>query len=81
MDNNEKTKKVLNITDNKIKNYNFLIINLKTNDCEIAKSSRIISEILNKKYSIKISHMFFYRFFEKENYIIKGNVLIKKLIW
>tara|TARA_B100001094_G_scaffold319930_1_gene365408 strand:+ start:740 stop:985 length:246 start_codon:yes stop_codon:yes gene_type:complete len=81
MDNNEKTKKVLNITDNKIKNYNFLIINLKTNDCEIAKSSRIISEILNKKYSIKISHMFFYRFFEKENYMIKENVLIKKLIW
>ena len=79
MENND--KKVLNITDNKIKNYNFLIINLKTNDCEIAKSSRIISEILNKKYSIKISHMFFYRFFEKNNYIIKQNILIKKLIW
>ena len=79
MENND--KKVLNITDNKIKNYNFLIINLNTNDCEIAKSSRIISEILNKKYSIKISHMFFYRFFEKNNYIIKQNILIKKLIW
>ena len=79
MENND--KKVLNITDNKIKNYNFLIINLKTNDCEIAKSSRIISEILNKKYSIKISHMFFYRIFEKKNYIIKEHILIKKLIW
>ncbi len=74
-------KKVLNITDDKIKNYKYLIINLENNDSKIVKSSRNISEILNEKYSIKISHMFFYRFFEKENYIIKGNVLIKKLIW
>ena len=77
----DKMKKVLNITDDKIKNYKYLIINLENNDSKIVKSSRNISEILNEKYSIKISHMFFYRFFEKENYIIKENVLIKKLIW
>ena len=77
----ESLKKVLNITDDKIKNYKFLIINLDNNDIEIVKSPRNISEILNEKYSIKISHMFFYRFFEKENYTIKENILIKKLIW
>ena len=77
----ESMKKVLNITDDKIKNYKFLIINLENNDIEIVKSPRNISEILNEKYSIKISHMFFYRFFEKENYTIKENILIKKLIW
>jgi hypothetical protein len=77
----ESIKKVLNITDDKIKNYKFLIINLENNDIEIVKSPRNISEILNEKYSIKISHMFFYRFFEKENYTIKENILIKKLIW
>jgi hypothetical protein len=77
----ESIKKVLNITDDKIKNYKFLIINLENNDIEIVKSPRNISDILNEKYSIKISHMFFYRFFEKENYTIKENILIKKLIW
>ena len=80
MENNEKIK--LNIRDEKIKlNYKYLIINLDNNSCEIVKSPRNISEILNDKYSIKISHMFFYRFFEKENYMIKEKVLIKKLIW
>ena len=78
---NEKKKIVLNITGDKIKNYKYLIINLENNDINIVKSPRNISEILIEKYSIKISHMFFYRFFEKENYLIKKNVLIKKLIW
>ena len=86
MENNEKMmgdeKIKLNIRDEKIKlNYKYLIINLDNNSCEIVKSPRNISEILNDKYSIKISHMFFYRLFEKENYIIKEKVLIKKLIW
>ena len=86
MENNEKAieneKIKLNIGDEKLKlNYKYLIINLDNNSCEIARSPRNISEILNEKYSIKISHMFFYRFFEKENYIIKEKVLIKKLIW
>ena len=78
---NEKKKIVLNITGDKIKNYKYLIINLENNDINIVKSPRNISEILIEKYSIKISHMFFYRFFEKENYLIKKNVLIKKLIY
>ena len=77
--NTEKIK--LNMFDEKIKNLNYLIINLENKDCEIVKSSRNISEILEKKYSIKISHMYFYRFLEKENYLIKENILIKKLIW
>jgi|TARA_B100000900_G_C20580032_1_gene717119 hypothetical protein len=71
----------LNLLDTKIKNYKYLIIGLENNECEIVKSPRNISEILNEKYSIKMSHMFFYRFFEKENYLFKENVLIKKLIW
>ena len=77
----EKKKIVLNITGDKIKKYKYLIINLENNDINIVKSPRNISEILNEKYSIKISYNFFYRFFEKENYLIKENVLIKKLIW
>ena len=81
--NDKKDDKIkLNIGYDKIKlNYKYLIINLDDKSCDIVKSPRNISEILNDKYSIKISHMYFYRFFEKENYMVKDNILIKKLIW
>ena len=69
------------ISDKIKKDYKYLLINLLTNECEFAKSTRNISEILKIKYDIKISHMSFYRYFETNNHVIKENVLIKELIW
>ena len=62
--------------------YKFLIINYETDDCDIVKSTRILSSLLKNKYSVIISHMFFYRFFnDQNNYIIKDKIIIKKLNW
>ena len=62
--------------------YKFLIINSETDDCDIVKSTRILSSLLKNKYHVIVSHMFFYRYFnDKNNYVIKNKIIIKKLNW
>ena len=62
--------------------YKYLIINFETDDYDIVKSTRLLSDLLKNKYDIIISHMFFYRYFnDKKNYVIKEKIIIKKLYW
>jgi|AP59_1055472.scaffolds.fasta_scaffold215188_1 hypothetical protein len=71
----------MNIDKIKLK-YKYLIINNETNEINLVKSTRLLSELIEKKYKITISHMFFYRYFDgKKMYFIKENLIIKKLNW
>jgi hypothetical protein len=38
-----------------------------------------VSQLLKKTYDINLSHMYIRRHLKSENYILKGNVLVKKL--
>ena len=59
--------------------FKILVINTETKDLYILKSDRQVSEYLKKEYDIILSHMYINRNLQDENYILKGNILIKRL--
>ena len=59
--------------------FKILVINTETKDLYILKSDRQVSEYLKKEYDIILSHMYINRKLQDENYILKGNILIKRL--
>ena len=62
------------------KKYKYIILNTLTGDCEILSSDRLVSKKLKEKYNLELSHMFIRRHLADESYILKNNILIKK-IW
>ena len=59
--------------------FKILVINTETKDLYILKSDRQVSEYLKEEYDIILSHMYINRNLQDENYILKGNILIKRL--
>ena len=62
------------------KKYKYIILNTLTGDCEILSSDRLVSKNLKEKYNLELSHMFIRRHLADESYILKDNILIKK-VW
>ena len=62
------------------KKYKYIILNTLTSNCEILSSDRLVSKNLKEKYNLDLSHMFIRRHLADESYILKNNILIKK-IW
>jgi len=61
------------------KKYQYLLLDINTADSYIFTSDRQVSEFLNKTYDIKVSHMYIRRNLKARNYILKDNLLVKKL--
>ena len=61
------------------KKYKFLVLDITTSDSYIFTSDRQVSQLLKKTYDINLSHMNIRRHLKAENYILKGDVLVKKL--
>ena len=60
--------------------FKILVINTETKDLYILKSDRQVSEYLKEEYDIILSHMYINRNLQDDdNYILKDNILIKKL--
>tara|TARA_B100000965_G_scaffold305833_1_gene264750 strand:+ start:224 stop:427 length:204 start_codon:yes stop_codon:yes gene_type:complete len=62
------------------KKFKFLVIDTDTGVSWVLSSDRLVSKLLNDTYDIKLSHMYIMRNLKEENYILKDNILIKK-IW
>jgi len=62
------------------KTYKYLIIDTKKDNIHVLKSDRQVSELLVTTYDIKLSHMYIKRNLVKTDYILVGDILIKK-IW
>jgi hypothetical protein len=61
------------------KKYKLLVLDITTSDSYIFTSDRQVSQLLKKTYDINLSHMYIRRHLKSEDYILKGNVLVKKL--
>ena len=61
------------------KKFKLLVIDINTSDLFIFTSDRQVSELLKTTYDINLSHMYIRRHLQDENYILKGNILIKRL--
>jgi len=61
------------------KKFKLLVIDINTSDLFIFTSDRQVSELLKTTYNIILSHMYIRRHLQDENYILKDNILIKKL--
>ena len=61
------------------KKYKYIILNVKTGDCEILPSDRSVSKNLKDKYDLEISHMYIRRHLTDKGYILKDDILIKNL--
>ena len=61
------------------KKYKLLVLDITTSDSYIFTSDRQVSQLLKKTYDINLSHMYIRRHLQDENYILKDNILIKKL--
>tara|TARA_B100000575_G_C22860671_1_gene502938 strand:- start:166 stop:375 length:210 start_codon:yes stop_codon:yes gene_type:complete len=62
------------------KKFKFLVIDTVSGVSWALSSDRLVSKLLNDTYDIKLSHMYIMRNLKEENYILKDNILIKK-IW
>ena len=62
------------------KKFKFLVIDIETGVSWTLSSDRLVSKLLNDTYDIKLSHMYIMRNLKEQNYILKDNILIKK-IW
>ena len=61
------------------KKYQFIIINVESEESCVLSSDRQVSKFLNDTYEINLSHMYINRHLQKEEYILKESILIKKL--
>ena len=61
------------------KKYQFIIINVESEESWVLSSDRQVSKFLNDTYEINLSHMYINRHLQKEEYILKESILIKKL--
>ena len=61
------------------KKYQFIIIDVETEESWVLPSDRQVSKFLNDTYEINLSHMYINRHLQKEEYILKESILIKKL--
>ena len=61
------------------KKYQFIIINVESEESWVLPSERQVSKFLNDTYEINLSHMYINRHLQKEEYILKESILIKKL--
>ena len=62
------------------KKYRLLVLHIVSGDCNILSSDRQVIKILKDKYDIELSHMYIRRHLQRDNHILKDNVLIKN-IW
>ena len=61
------------------KKYQFIIIDVESEESWVLPSDRQVSKFLNDTYELNISHMYVRRKLKDKNYIIKESILIKKL--
>ena len=61
------------------KQYQFIILNVESGESSVFPSDRQVSKFLNDTYEINLSHMYIHRHLQKEEYILKESILIKKL--
>ena len=61
------------------KKYQFVVINVESEESWVLSSDRQVSKFLNDTYEINLSHMYIHRHLQKEKYILKESILIKKL--
>ena len=61
------------------KQYQFIILNVESGESSVLSSDRQVSKFLNDTYEINLSHMYINRHLQKEEYILKESILIKKL--
>mgnify|MGYP001458913990 FL=1 len=61
------------------KKYQFVVINVESEESWVLSSDRQVSKFLNDTYEINLSHMYINRHLQKEEYILKESILIKKL--
>ena len=61
------------------KKYQFIIIDVESEESWVLPSDRQVSKFLNDTYEINLSHMYINRHLQKEEYILKESILIKKL--
>ena len=59
--------------------YQFIIIDVESEESWVLSSDRQVSKFLNDTYEINLSHMYINRHLQKEKYILKESILIKKL--
>ena len=61
--------------------YKYLIIDSNTNTSHIAKTDRVVSDIMNDTYNVQLSHMYIRRnLLTPDNHILVDGILIK-MIW
>ena len=61
------------------KKYQFIVINVESEESWVLSSDRQVSKLLNDTYEINLSHMYIKRHLQKEEYILKESILIQKL--
>ena len=61
------------------KKYQFVVINVESEESWVLSSDRQVSKFLNDTYEINLSHMYINRHLQKEEYILKESILIQKL--
>ena len=61
------------------KKYQFIIIDVESEESWVLSSDRQVSKFLNDTYGINLSHMYIKRHLQKEEYILKESILIKNL--
>ena len=61
--------------------YKYLIIDSNTNTSHIAKTDRVVSDIMNDTYNVQLSHMYIRRnLLTQDDHILVDGILIK-VIW
>ena len=60
--------------------YQYLIIDSNTNTSHIAKTDRVVSDIMNDTYNVQLSHMYIRRnLLTQDDHILVDGILIKVL--
>jgi len=60
--------------------YKYLIIDSNTNTSHIAKTDRVVSDIMNDTYNVQLSHMYIRRnLLTQDDHILVDGILIKVL--
>jgi len=61
--------------------YKYLIIDSNTNTSHIAKTDRVVSDIMNDTYNVQLSHMYIRRnLLTQDDHVMVDGILIK-VIW